>query len=112
MIQAQFIIWANVLVGKCLSGQMSFWANVKCLSGQMSFWANVFWSNVFLGKCLSGQMTFWANVFWTNVFLGKCRSGQMSYGQTSFWANILCASVHLVYLGKFWADSGQILGSK
>jgi hypothetical protein len=34
----------------------------KCLSGQMSFWANVF-----LGKCLSGQMSFWANVFWANV---------------------------------------------
>jgi hypothetical protein len=28
--------WANVFLGKCLSGQMSFWA-IKCLSGQMSF---------------------------------------------------------------------------
>jgi hypothetical protein len=55
MLQAPFIFWANGLVG-------------KCLSGQMSFWANVFWANVFLGKCLSGQMSFWANVFWANGF--------------------------------------------
>jgi hypothetical protein len=35
---------------------LSFWANVflgKCLSEQTSFWANVFWANVFLGKCMS-----------------------------------------------------------
>jgi hypothetical protein len=62
MLQALFIFWANVLVGKCLSGQMS-----KGLSGQMS----------------SGQMSFWAN-----VFLGCCPSGQMSSGQISFWANV------------------------
>jgi hypothetical protein len=94
------------LLGKCLCGQMSFWANVflgKCLSGQMSFgqmssgqmyfWANVFLGKCLLGKCLSGQMSFWANVFWANVHLGKCLSGQMSSGQMSsrqmsFWANV------------------------
>jgi hypothetical protein len=130
MLQALFIIWAKVLVGKCLSAQMSFWANVfmgKCLSRQMSFWANVF-----LGKCLSGQISFWANVFWANVFLGKClfgandfwanvhlgkclsgqmSSGQMSSGQMSFWANVFWANVFWanVGLGKcLWANvSGQ-----
>jgi hypothetical protein len=48
-----------------------FWANVflgKCLSGQMSFWANDLWANIFRDKCLSGQMS----------------SGQISYGQMSF----------------------------
>jgi hypothetical protein len=84
MLQALFIIWANVLqanvcLGKCLSGQMSFWANVllgkrllgKCLSGQMSFWANVLLGKYLLGKCLSGLMDFWANAFRANVFLGN-----------------------------------------
>jgi hypothetical protein len=28
----------------------------KCLSGQMSFWANVVWANVLLGKRRKGQM--------------------------------------------------------
>jgi hypothetical protein len=60
MLQALFSFWANVLVGKCLSGQMPFLG--KCLSGQMSFWADVL-----LGKCL----------FWANVLLGKRPSKQM-----------------------------------
>jgi hypothetical protein len=84
---------------------MSFWANVllgKWLSGQMSFWANGFWANVFLGKCLSGQMSFWANVFWANVHLGKCPSGQMSFWANVFWANVIWANV---VLGKcLWAN--------
>jgi hypothetical protein len=49
----------------------------KCLSGQMSFWANVFWENV----------------VWANVFMGKSLSGQMSSGQMSFWANVVWAIV-------------------
>jgi hypothetical protein len=69
MLQALFIIWASVLVGKCLSGQMSFWANV------------------FLGKCPSGQTSSGQMSFWANVFLGKRPSGQISSGQMSFWAN-------------------------
>jgi hypothetical protein len=79
------IIWANVFLGNCLSGQMSFWANVflgNCLSGQMSFWANVVWANVF-----------WANVFWANVFLGKRLFGQTLSGQMSPWANVVWANV-------------------
>jgi hypothetical protein len=81
---------------------MSLMANVfmgKCLSGQMSFWANVFWSNVFLVKCLSGQtssrqtsygqMSFWSDVFWANVVLGKC-----------LWANVVWANVGSPFKGK------------
>jgi hypothetical protein len=66
--------WANVLVGKCLSGQMSFGANV------------------FLGRCPSGQMSFWAN-----VLLGKNSSGQVSSGQMSFWATVFLG-VHRRYI--------------
>jgi hypothetical protein len=58
----------------------------KCLSGQMSFWANVFWANVFLGQCLSGQTSY------GQMSYGQMFYGQMSYGQMSFWAN--------VFLGK------------
>jgi hypothetical protein len=60
------LLGKHVLLGKCRSGQMSFWANVfqrKCVPRQMSFWANFFWANIFLGKCLSGQISFWADVF-------------------------------------------------
>jgi hypothetical protein len=101
-------------MGKCLSGQLSFFANVllskchlgKCLSGQMSFWANVLLGKCLLGKCRFGQMSIWANVFWANVFLGKCLSGQMS-----FWANVVWANVPLGKrrMGKWlWANvSGQ-----
>jgi hypothetical protein len=102
----QTSLCTNVFLGRCLSGRMSFWANVllgkcllgKCPSGQMSFWANVLLGKCLLGKCLSGQMSFWANVLWANalcanVHLGKClsghmSSGQMSSGQMSFWANV------------------------
>jgi ligand-binding sensor protein len=66
---------SNSNLGNCISGQMSFWANVllgkrllgKCLSGQMSFCADVFLGKSRLGKCLSGQISFWANVIWANV---------------------------------------------
>jgi hypothetical protein len=100
MFQALFIFWANVLVGKYLSGQMAFWANVllgkrpsgQMSSGQMSFWANVFlgkrlMGKRLMGKFLSGQMSFWANVFWANV------SGQMSYVQMSGHRSIRSVSV-------------------
>jgi hypothetical protein len=49
--------------------QKSAWENVflgKCLSGQMSFWANVVWANVLLGKRRMGKWL-WANVVWSNV---------------------------------------------
>jgi hypothetical protein len=96
MLQALFIFWANVLVGKCLSGQMSFWANVflgRCPSGQMSFWANVFLGKRPSGQTSSGQMSFWANAFLGKRrlgkrLMGKCPSGQMSSGQMSFCANV------------------------
>jgi hypothetical protein len=85
MLQALFIFWGNVLVGKCLSGHMCVWANVflvnvlldnyhtsnsnlsNCISGQLLSGQMSFWANVFLGKCLSGQISFWANVIWANV---------------------------------------------
>jgi hypothetical protein len=46
----QMYFLAIVFLGKCISGQMAFWANVlgQISSGPMSFWANVL-----LGKCLS-----------------------------------------------------------
>jgi hypothetical protein len=114
------------LLGKRPCRQMFFWANVflgKCLSGQMSFWANVFWANVFLGKRHSGHTSFWANVFWANVFLGKCLSGQTSSGkrlmgkcpsgQMSFWVSVFWADIFWanVILGNcLWANvSGQML---
>jgi hypothetical protein len=79
--------WANVLLGKFLLS--------KCLSGQISFWANVFWSNV----------------VWANVFLGNCLSGQMSSGQTPFWANVVKANVSgQMYLGK--CRMGKCHGTK
>jgi hypothetical protein len=74
---------SNVLVGKCLSGQMYFSANEllgKCLlnkwlSGQMSFRANVLCSKRLLHKCLSVQTSYWQTyyryVLWANVVLGK-----------------------------------------
>jgi hypothetical protein len=60
------------ILSNCPCGQISLRANVfvgKCFSGQMSFWASVFRANVFLGKCLcgqmyNGQMSFWANILW------------------------------------------------
>jgi hypothetical protein len=58
------VLWANVFLGKFLSGQLSY--------GQMTIWANVLLANVHLGKCISGQMS----------------SGQMSYVQMLFWANV------------------------
>jgi hypothetical protein len=79
------VIWANVFLG-------------KCLSGQMSFWANAFWANVFL-----------ANVFWANVVLGKCRSGQMSLGKC-LWANVGspgCQTILTVFPRAAVADSGN-----
>jgi hypothetical protein len=105
MLQALFIIWAKVLVVKCLSGQLSFRANVflgkcllgKCLSGQMSFWANVLLGKCPSGQMSSGQMSFWANRFLGKCLLGKCLSGQMSSGQMSLgkclWANVVWANV-------------------
>jgi hypothetical protein len=113
--------WVNVFLGKCLSGQISFWANVfwvnvflgKCLSGQMSFWANVF-----LGKCISGQMSFgqmssgqmsfWANVFLGKCLLGKCLLGKCLSGQMSFWANVFWANVHLGKCLSGQMSSGQM----
>jgi hypothetical protein len=44
----------------------------KCLSGQVSFWANVVWANTLLGKRRMGKC------LCSNV------SGQMSYGQMSW----------------------------
>jgi hypothetical protein len=41
----------------------------KCPSGQMSFWAIVFWANFVPVKCL------WANVF-GQMSLGKCLLGK------------------------------------
>jgi hypothetical protein len=73
------VIWAIVFLGKCISKEL---LSGKCLSGQLYFWANVI-----LGKCLSGQMSFWAI-----VFLGKCLSGQMSLWANIFWANVFCLS--------------------
>jgi hypothetical protein len=90
-------LWANVILGNCLSGQISFcvnvfWANVflgKCLSGQMSSGQISFWANVFRANVVWANV-FWANVVWANVLLrkrrmGKCIlanvSGQTSYGK-------------------------------
>jgi hypothetical protein len=88
-------------LGKCLSRQSSFWADVllgkrlllKSPSGQMSYGQMSFLANAFLGKYFSGQMSYGQTssgqmFFWSNVFLGKhcqgkCPSGQMSYGQMS-----------------------------
>jgi hypothetical protein len=88
-------------------------SSMICLSGQMSFWANVFWANVFLGKRPSEQTSFWANVFWANVFQGKSlsgqtSSGQTSYGQMSIWANVFLGKCLLgrCLLGK--CRSGQM----
>jgi hypothetical protein len=50
---ARFFFLANVLLGKSLSGQTSFWANI--------FLANICWADVVLGICL------WANVVGANV---------------------------------------------
>jgi hypothetical protein len=116
MLQALFIFRAHVLVGKCLSGQMT-WANVflgKCPSGQMSSGQMSFWANVLLGKCPSGQMQtssgqmfFWANVFLgkrllDKICIGKCPSGQISFWANVFWADVFSANV---VLGKcLWAN--------
>jgi hypothetical protein len=109
-------LWANVILGYHLSGQMSFGANKcllgKCLSGQISFWANVLLGKFLLGKCLSGQMSFWANVFLYKCLLGKWRLGKCLSGQMSFWTNVVWTNV---LLGKprsgkcLWANvSGQM----
>jgi hypothetical protein len=107
----QMSLWANVFLGKCLSGQTS--------SGQISFRVNVLLGKrflkvrfhhhilatnlltnsphkqmsdicvlfvsqrcVFLGKCLSGQMSFWANAV-PGKYLWANVSWQMMYGQIS-----------------------------
>jgi hypothetical protein len=105
----QMPLWAIALVVKCLSGKMSFWANVflgKCPLGQMSSGQIYFWANVLLGKhpsrqTSSGQMYFWANVFLGKHRLGKRIMGKWPSGQMSFWANVFWADV-------FWANA--ILG--
>jgi hypothetical protein len=110
MSSEQLSFCANVslgksLLGKCLSGQMSFWAiafPVKCRKGNFISDQIVFLIKCHLSNCLSGQMSLWvnvflANVFWANVFLGKCLSWQMSCEQMSFWANVVWAK-----------DSGQM----
>jgi hypothetical protein len=86
-------------MGKCLSGQMSFWAIVflrKWPSGQTPSWANVL-----LGKCISGQMSFWANVFWANVDWANVFWANVD------WANVVRANVLLGkrHMGKcLWAN--------
>jgi hypothetical protein len=107
------------LLGKCPCGQMTFWANVflgKCLSGQMSSGQMYFWANVLLGihpsgQMSSGQMSFWANVFLGKrlpgkPLMGKCPSGQMSFWANDFWADDFWANVVLdKCLGKcLWAN--------
>jgi hypothetical protein len=110
----------NIRVGKCLSGQMSFWADIflgRCLwanvSGQMSFWANVLLGKRPSGQMSSGQMYFWANVFLGKRLLGKRLMGKCPSRQMSFWANVFWADVFWanVVLGKcLWANvSGQML---
>jgi hypothetical protein len=97
---SQMSLGANVFLGKCLFGQMSFLVSIyfskflrgKYISGQMSFYAKSL-----LGKCLSKQLSFWVNVFLGKWLMGKCTSGQMSLWENVLWAN--------VYLGNF---SGQI----
>jgi hypothetical protein len=89
MIEALFIFFVQ-----CRCGQYIFLG--KCLYGQMSFWANVLLGKCLLGKCLSGQMSFWANVLLGKRLMGKRLLGKCLSGQTSFWANISWANVFLV----------------
>jgi hypothetical protein len=66
----------NVFLGKHPGGQIS--------SGQLSFWANVFLGKCLSGQMLSGQMSSGQMSFWANVFLGKCCLGKCPHGQTSY----------------------------
>jgi hypothetical protein len=62
-----------------LHGNMAIAFLGKRLSGQMFFWANVLGANVYLGKCLCRRIYWGQTSFWAKVFLGKCLSGQMYF---------------------------------
>ena len=101
--------WSDVLMIRCLDGQISGWSDiqmVRCLDDQMSRWSDVWmvrcpdglmskWSDVWMVRCLDSQKTRWSDG--PNGQQSKQPDIQMS----------LCLLKFIKQILKYWCSLGN-----